>query len=102
MAVTELERSGRETITGRAVDEKVDRLVGAAMRLQLEPGLSQGERLRELLLLADHDGELLGRAWLHVEIDSLSHPSISLSNLAGLLSRALDLQVLLLDVEAAS
>lgn len=84
--------------TGRQVAREVDRLVGAALRLQLDPSLTTSERLVELTALARSDSELLGRAWLHVAIEHLRSPSKGSAAAANLLSTALDLQDVLASV----
>lgn len=86
---------------GRTVSKEVDELVGAALRLSLEPGLTRSQRLQELLMAADFDSGLLGRAWLHLTIERLRWPSETSVDAAGLVSDALDLNSALAAVACA-
>lgn len=86
---------------GRAVSKEVDGLVGAALRLSLEPGLTRSQRLQELLSAAEFNDELLGRAWLHLTIERLRWPSETSVDAAALVSSALDLNSALAAVACA-
>lgn len=96
----------REPPTGRDDEmarpaRTIDRIVGAALRLALEPSLSQADRLTELLAIADFDTELLRPARFRLNLEALHCPSRTAAEAARLLSLALELGTALSKTEVA-
>jgi hypothetical protein len=74
------------------------RLIGTALRLELEPSLSESDRLQELLAAADFDRVLLGETWFSLTLGQLRSPSKASAEAARLVSLALDLEIALSEV----
>ncbi len=68
---------------------EVRRLVGAAIRITVDPTLSDDDRMREMVAIT-RDRGLLGRVWLRVAIESLVRPGCAVISAQELLRAALD------------
>lgn len=77
------------------------RAAGTALRLALEPSISDADRLQEVLGAADFDAELLRQTWFRLCLENLQSPSRAAAEAARLVSLALDLQAVLSEGEVA-
>lgn len=71
---------------------EISQLVGATVRITSDPCLTSNDRLYQVLEASAHDRQLLGRAWLHVAVESARHPSRVASEAEALLRDALEVE----------
>ncbi len=72
------------------VFERVESLVGAAIRLAVDPTMQPRDRVREIEGLSSHDSALLGRAWLRVQLGRARSDSRVVSEAEAILRAALN------------